>query len=214
MKRKKLTSEDELQLLDECIKKHNCEKLIQQYKGLIYHLVRKTLDISSTEYTTEDIEDLCHDVYEVLFKDEYKNLKKYDKNKGRSLARWIAHVSIWTARKSLRKKGILDMPKRGNLLFINGLEEESEVAKELELDIGLNRETDRLEARQSLKLIFQDCMKKLSEQEKLVFKSIFIDGLSPSQISDILNITPENIYTIKSRAVAKLKKCIEEFEKK
>ncbi len=191
MKGKKLTSEEEWQLLDECIEHNNCEKLVQHYQGLVYHVVEKTLAKSSTDHT-RDIENLCQDVFEGFLKDGRKNLQRYntDRTDKISLSRWIARFASWTALKFLRKNG-------SSLSYVEISEEEPDKKENIE---------KKLEAKQILERLNQKCMARLSDLEKKVFHLIFIDGLSPSEVSESLNIKIGNVYAV-DLSIITLKPC-------
>ncbi|MCP4353032.1 MAG: sigma-70 family RNA polymerase sigma factor [Desulfobacterales bacterium] len=194
MKRKKLTRKEEWQLLDECIEENNCEKLVQHYQGLVYHVVEKTLAKSSTDHT-RDIENLCQDVFEGFLKDGRKNLRRYDRNRTKkiSLSRWIGRFASWTVVKFLRKEG-------SPLSYAEISEKQPDEKADIE---------KKLEAKQMLDRLSRNCV--LSDMEKKVFHLIFIEGFSPSEVSEILNIKTGNVYAVKSRAIKKLKKCMEEL---
>ncbi|MCP4344256.1 MAG: sigma-70 family RNA polymerase sigma factor [Desulfobacterales bacterium] len=194
MKKKKLTREEEFELLDEVICKGEADKFIQYYKGLIHHVVHRTLISTKMDFSEQDIEDLMQDVYESLFENELKNLKRYDKLRGMNLSRWIARLTSWTVLKSLRKKTF-----EAKILSFSECSEP---------DIEPEQISARLEAKQNLNKLFTKASSKLSKQEQQVLEMIFIDELSPKKIAVLINKKVENIYMIKSRVVKKLKNAI------
>jgi len=194
----KLTREEEWELLDECLEKGNYDKLVRQYKRLVYATLKEVLFVKALksafvrEYSEQDIEDACQEVFAELFKDNCNNLRKYDKNKGRGLSGWIRTLAIWRANKFHREKE----SEQSKLSFVEDIEE-----------FGL----DRTEAVEKL-LLVQKCLERLTELERSVFEFEFNKGLSSSDIADRLGRKLGNIYTIRSRAKERLKRCMDEFE--
>ncbi len=102
---KKLTAEEERQLLDECINNNRCDRLVEQYGGLIYSTVRRVFLIRGAALLKEDLEEAHQDVFLHIFDKDCKPLRLYREGEGYSLGRWIRRIASNSAKNYLRKKG-------------------------------------------------------------------------------------------------------------
>ena len=213
---KKLTKEEELQLLYECINAGGCDKLVQYYWKPVYFMVRKSFLIRHTPFTEEELEDLRSDVFVQLFDKECRKLRQYDEDMGISLRNWIKMIAYQTVKMYLRKQ---DRPgKLGPYRIISldklqeelGLESETpEPGKTHSQVIEDIRDLEKyLNAREDLALALKN-IENLPPFEQFVLKLHFFDGLSSSEVAKYLGKEIGNIYTIKSRAVSRLKKLFE-----
>ncbi len=209
---KKLTKEEELQLLYECINAGGCDKLVKYYWRPVYFMVRKSFLNRHAPLTEEELEDLRSEVFVQLFDKDCRKLRQYKEDMGLSLRNWIKMIADQAVKMYLRKP---DRPGRlgpYRILSLDKLQEElgleSEAPKlgkthsQVTEDIGnLEKYLDaREELTQTLKNI-----ENLPPFEQFVLKLHFFDGLSPSEIAKHLGREIGNIYTIKSRAVSRLK---------
>ncbi len=192
--KKKLTPEEEREILNECIHNKKCEKLTRQYWNLVYKTVQKTFIYKNAPLVREEIEEVHQDVFVQLFDDDCRRLRQYREGGGRNLAGWVVLIANRTALNHLRGKDPHSILGRQYLILFEEMKEELDIKKE----------TDRLEARQKLLKILE-AADLLPTLERLVFKLHFFHELSLPEIASQLNREVGNIYTIKSRAVKRLK---------
>ncbi len=192
---KRLSLEEERQLLHECIvcgKKH---KVVQQYWNLVYYTVRKTLTIKNVPFTGEDIEDLRSEVFVKLFDKGCWRIRQYREKLGHGLAGWIALIANRTVLNYLRKRGFDSLSWQNSKVQI---EEELQLKQE-EMDLETIEEEKRL---------IHDAMEKLPSRDRLVLKLHYYHELSLPEVASAIHRTVVATYTIKSRAIKRLKALI------
>jgi len=199
---KKLTRTQELELLHKCIDCGQCDQIVTQYERLIYNTILRTGKQISYQFSEQMVEDLSQEVFFELFSNNCKRLRAYDQSKGLSLANWIVLIATHTIYNHLKKKkdafnytSVKNMSELSDMSYFNHLMSETE---------------NRLEARQQL-LLLEECLenKKINDFEKIVFKSHFFMGLSFEAISQLINRKVSTIHSDKSRALSKIKDCVE-----
>lgn len=194
MKIKRLTPEQEQELLRECIKHNKCTRLVQQYYKLVFRTVQKIYIARKIPHTPEDIEDRQQDIFEKLFEKNKKRLKQYNPELGLRLDRWITLIATRTMSDHLKaKKNPLD---KGDFRI---------PIEDSDKELGGISDDKRLDARQNL-LLIAEAVENLPSPYDLVLKLGWFHGCSPKEISEILGKSVDNIYVLKSRAEKMLKK--------
>ncbi len=191
---RKLTPEEELEVLNECIEHKRCERLARQYWNLIYRTVEKTFIYKSMPLIKEELEEVQQDVFVRLFDDNCRRLRQYRPDGGRNLAGWIILIANRTALNHLRGRDPHGIISHKYLTVFEELKEKPDSRREME----------RIEARQSL-LKLLNAVGKLPPLEQEVFNAHFFDGLDLPDIAKNMGKEIGNIYTIKSRAIKHLK---------
>jgi RNA polymerase sigma factor (sigma-70 family) len=196
---KRLTPEEEQEILHECITHKRCEKLSRQYWNLIYKTVEKTFIFKNAPLVREEIEEVHQDVFVQLLDDDCRRLRQYREGGGRNLAGWVILIANRTALNHLRGKDPHGILGRQYLILFEDIKQEFDI----------RREVNRLEARQKLLKILETT-DQLPPLERLVFKLHYIYELSLTEIASHLDKEIGNIYTIKSRAIKHLKELVED----
>ena len=128
--------------------------------------------------------DEIEDVVQLVFIEVHRSLKRFE---GRSkLSTWVYRVAVNVALQHIRKK------KRRRWLMLGATGDETE-----KLPVGWNSEM-RLEDRQLLERVYR-AADKLSEKKRAVWTLHELQGLSPHEIAEILEV-PMN--TVRSRLLA------------
>lgn len=195
--KKKLTPEEEREILSECIVHRRCEKLSEQYRHLIYRTVQKTFIYKNAPLIKEELEEVQQDVFVQLFDDDCRRLRQYKEGGGRNLAGWVILIANRTALNHLRIKDPHAVVSRQYLMLFEDVREEFDVRQEF----------NRLEARQKLMKVIE-AVKLLPPLEKKVFTLHYLEDRSLTEIAATMNREIGNIYTIKSRAVKRLKEFV------
>ncbi len=193
---KKITPEKERQILQECLIHDKKDKLVQHYSALVCHTIRKTLLIKNISFTEADIEDMQQEVFIRLFDKECRRLKQYKEEMG-SLAGWIKLIANRTVLNDVRRKGFDVLAAKKNRISFEDFKEESEQLKQ----------DDEFETKENL-LEIQDAIEKLPHRERLVLKLHYYQGLSLPEIASFIHRKEGATYTIKSRALKRLKECL------
>jgi RNA polymerase sigma factor (sigma-70 family) len=196
---KRLTPEEEREILHECIYEQQCERLARQYWNLIYRTVEKTFIFKNAPLVREELEEVHQDVFVQLFDDNCRRLRQYKEDGGCNLAGWIILIANRTALNHLRGKDPHSIIGRQYLILFEDMKQE----------LDIKQEVNRLEARQKL-LQIVEIAEKLPTLERLVFKLHYLYELSLPEVANYLKKEVGNIYTIKSRAIKRLKNLIED----
>ncbi len=195
---KKITPEQEKQILEECLEHGKMDNLIRQYANLVSYAVRGTLRMKHISFTEDHIEDLRNDVFVRLFDKSCRLLAQYSEKKG-SLGNWIKVITVSTMLNQTRKRGYDSLYSgRGRVTIEDEWQEH-----------GLKRLQNDLKNIENL-LTLKDIIEKLPATEKLVLKLEYYDGLTMDDIASYLNKSKGAAYTIKSRAIAHMKKLTNE----
>lgn len=171
------------------------ETFVRQYSELIYSTIQRVFQTKHIQYINEDLEDLHNTVFLQLFDNRCKKLKQYKGLNGCSLATWINVVTVRIVLNQLRKKGhdALNWQKKRI-----SIEEMSEI-------IGNNPgPLDLIDEAEKAKLIKQ-WTESLPYRDRLFLKIYMEADFSLERTAKIMEITPGNAYTIKHRAIKKLK---------
>lgn len=197
---KLLTPQEEAQLLEDCLQHGKKERVIQQYWVLVYNAIYKIFSLKKVPFTPEDIEDLRNLVFIRLFEKDCRRLRAYDKDAGLNLAGWIRMITVRIVLNNLKKKGFHSLGWR---------------EKQIEYDdslSGLFSQKRNLDAEERLCQL-KKAMEELPSRDRLVLKLFYFHELSMPEIASYVHRSVANTYTIKSRALVRLKKLIEkDFE--
>jgi len=175
------------------------KKLAKQYWNLIYKTVQKTFIYKNAPLVREELEEVHQDVFVHLFDDNCRRLRQFKEGGGRNLAGWIILIANRTALNHLRGKDPHSIVSQKYLTLFEDIKEELDIRKEI----------NRLEARQTLLRVYK-AVELLPPLERSVFKLHYFNELSLPQIAEKMDKEIGNIYTIKSRAIKRLKKLIED----
>ena len=189
--------EEDRRLIYECVSgnRNASEVFVRRFSNLVYRAVLYTLRTRHIAYHSQDLEDLHNTIFLKLLEQDCKKLRQYEGRNGCSLASWLRIVSVRIVLNHIRKKGLdamLWQKKRVSLdemLEVRGDGEESWVLM------------DRAEQERMV----QDGIRNLSTRDRLFMKLHFDEGLPVEEVASALQISVENVYTIKHRAIQRLK---------
>ncbi len=193
---KTLSSQEEQQILYECLVRNKKEIVFQQYSNLVFLIVHKTLVMKNASHSPEDIEDLHNEVFLQLFEKDCLRLRQYKKDKGFTLAKWIMLITNRIVLNHIRDKGF-NGPKSINARI--------PIEEILHLEEEGSEEEYNYEA--CLALVKQ-AMKKLQARDRLILKLHYSYELSLQEVASRLNMKIGAVYTAKSRAVNRLRSLI------
>jgi RNA polymerase sigma factor (sigma-70 family) len=189
---KRLPHKQERQLLYECVACGRGYGLVHQYWNLVYHTVRKTLIIKGVPFTDEDIKDLRNEVFVRLFDKECRRLRQYREGRGNGLSGWISLIACRTVLNYLRKKGFDSLTWQRCRIPIEG-------------KLQLKQEKPDLETVEEERQLIQDALKRLPSRDRLVLTLHYHYDLSLPEVASSIRRTLGATYTIKSRAIKRLK---------
>jgi len=171
------------------------EALVRRFSNLVYQAVQQTFLVKHVLYAKEDLQDLHNSVFLQLFEEGCKKLKQYEGKNGCSLATWIRLIAVRIVLDHLRKKGVDSIACRGALLALDevyGLKgDECDGVALLE-----RAEKERL---------LREGIQNLSPRDRLFMKLHFDQGLPVAEVAAAMQVSVENVYIIKHRAIQKLR---------
>jgi RNA polymerase sigma factor (sigma-70 family) len=197
--------EEDRRLLSKCIAgdRNASEILVRSFSNLVYHSVQHTLMGKDISFTAQDLEDLHNTIFLQLFEQGCRKLRQYRGKNGCSLASWISVVSVRVVLNYIRKKGpdaIGWQKKRTPLEDLSGL-----TGEEMDpLALMQNMERDRL---------VENGIQSLPPRDRLFIRLHFDQGIPIEDVAATMQISVPNAYTVKHRAVRKLKSYVSSMTK-
>ena len=187
--------------LKKCIagNKKACERFVREFSDLVYRSVRQTLWIKNVNFNQDDLEDLHNTVFLKLFENQAKKLRQFKGKNGCGLGTWIRIITVRIVLNHIRKKGldsIIWQQKRIPL----------EDFPELSIDeLGPLAEIEKGEKEQSIR----EGIRCLPPRDRLFLLLHFENGYSIKEVAETMKLSLNNAYTIKHRAIQKLKSRLE-----
>jgi len=188
---------DDRELISKCLSgdRGAWETLVRRFSNLVYQTVRSTFIAKQAPFGRQDLEDLHNTVFLGLFEQGCVKLKHYQGRNGCTLASWIRIVTVRTVLNHLRKKGV-DSPLWERmktpveiLPWLRGEDQEPLVLMESAEQEELVREG----------------METLAPRDRLFMKLHIDQGLPVEEVAEALQISVQNAYVVKHRAVERLK---------
>ncbi|MCK5244979.1 MAG: sigma-70 family RNA polymerase sigma factor [Desulfobacterales bacterium] len=185
------------QLLSECLAgdRKASETLVQQFSDLVYRSVQYTLMTKDVSFNKFDLEDMHNTIFLKLFENRCKRLRQYQGKNGCSLASWIRMIAVRTVLDHLRKRGVDAMVWQKKRIPLEALPE----LKCDEVEFGVQLE------KTEQKRLLQDAMQKLPPRDRMFMKLHFDHALSIAEIAETMQLSIGNAYTVKHRAIQRLK---------
>lgn len=189
--------QEDRQLLSKCFSgdRKASETLIRRYSNLVYRFVQSTYIAKHISFNSQDLEDLHNTVFLKLFENNCKKLRQYQGKNGCSPASWIRIITVRIVLSHLRKKGLDAVAWQKKRMSFEDLPElagdEATTCKKME-----QAEQEHL---------LRDGIRKLPPRDRLFMKLYFELGLSVSEVAEAMHLSAANAYTIKHRAVKKLR---------
>lgn len=171
---------------------------MRRFSNLVYHYVQSTYIIKNIPYNRPDLEDLHHTVFVELFDRGCRKLKQYEGRNGCSPASWIRLVTVRIVLNHLRKKGH-DAPAWGSNKNRQSIEDISEIMR------GEGAGPLELLEEERRGRILQQGIQDLSPRDRLFIRLHFDQGLTLEQVASAMRISVGNAYTVKHRAINRLK---------
>ncbi|RLC17077.1 MAG: hypothetical protein DRH93_18025 [Deltaproteobacteria bacterium] len=175
------------------------EELVRQFSDPVYKTIQYTLMARNVSFSTADLEDLHNTVFLLLFDNQCKKLKQYEGRNGCSLFSWIRMITVRTVLDHLRKKGLDTITSHKNLIPTDNLSE---------LKDGGSNVLDKIEKQEQIALL-NKAVQTLSARDQLFIKLHIKKGLGVNEAAGIMQLSSSSAYTLKHRAIKKLKQTME-----
>jgi len=189
--------EEDRRLISKCLSgdRGAWETVVRRFSNLVYQTVRSTFVAKQTSFSRQDLEDLHNTVFLGLFEQGCAKLKLYQGRNGCSLASWIRIVTLRMVLSHLRKKGI-DAPlwekKKTPVEGLSWLQAKDQGPLAL------------MESAEQEKLVHEG-MESLAPRDRLFMKLHIDQGLPVEEVAEALQISVQNAYVVKHRAMERLK---------
>ncbi len=199
-------NEDDRQLLEKCISgdRQASGLFVQRFSDLVYKSVQYTFFSKHIQFKQDDLDDIHNTVFVQLFENKCKKLRQYEGRNGCSIATWVRTVTVRIVLNHIRKKGFDSMDGRKKLIPLEDLPELREKTGE-PWALMEKSEQERL---------VRDGIENLPARDKLLITLHFNQGLPLSEVAETMGLSVKNAYTVKHRAVQKLKSYVESVENK
>lgn len=185
------------QLLAGCIagNKQASEQFVRQFSDLVYRSIQHILHIKHIPYHSYDLEDLHNTIFLKLFENRCKRLRQYEGRNRCSIATWIRMIAVTAVLNHLKKKGYDQIASQKQRISIDDLPELK--TEGTEADIRLEKiEQERM---------LDESIQRLPPRDRLFLKLHIDKELSAREVAETMQLTLENVYTIKHRLINKLK---------
>jgi len=193
--------EQDRKLLARCLSgdREAAEDFVRRFSSLIWQSVRHIFLMKHLPFTRENLEDLHNTVFLQLFEQNCKKLRQYEGKNGCSLASWIRLIAVRTVLSHLRKKGVYSLISQEKRI---SLEEIPELKAEQVSAWSAIEDAER-------KRLVQDGIQNLPARDRLLMKLHFEQGLTLAEVAGAMCLSIQNAYTLKHRAIQKLKASID-----
>lgn len=172
------------------------EAFVRRYSNLVYSTILHTYNAKGRDCRDQDIDDLHNTVFMRLLERRCRRLRQYKGRNGCSLASWVRMITVRTVIDHLRQsRDALSQPYRVT----------DEALLHFQADIP---EPWQLLDRKQKGEALRKGMDALLPRDRLFLKLHCLEGLSLSEVAGILNVTENNAYSLKHRAIKRLKSII------
>lgn len=195
-----MTEPTDRDIIDGCIKGDRAlrDLFVRRFSNLVYAAIQGVFKVRQRPFVREDMDDLHNTVFMVLFERNCRKLSQFEGRNGCSLASWVRMIAVRHVLDEFRKQGHARVVNEdiGSLEFMEGVIPE-EPSPETRM---VNRE--HLE-------IVEVAMDGMLPRDRLFIRLHCFDGLPLDQVARIMNVTPNTVYSIKNRAIQRLKEKIQ-----
>jgi RNA polymerase sigma factor (sigma-70 family) len=193
-------TEDEKELLIGCFNgdRYAQGDFVARFSDLVYYTVLNALKAKSAEWQTRDLEDLYQTVFMRLLERRCRRLRQFRGSNGCSLRSWIRMITVHTVIDHLRsrKDAMAHSSRLDTSYFMNNLR-----AELIDPDLVLDRV-------QQMDRVHQGLL-SLVPRDRLFIKLHWLKELSIQEVAGILGVSKNNAYSIKHRALNRLKTALQ-----
>ncbi len=177
------------------------EAFVRRYSNLIYKTIQSSLKIKNIRYTQDDLNDLHNGIFLKFFEAHCNKLRQYKGKNRCSVASWVRLVTVRIVLDHVRKYRTDAM----------AMEKRHHFAEDICDLAGRNREPwIIIDKEQKLQLLI-NALNGLFPRDRLFLRLHCMKGLPIQQVAQLMGISNENAYSIKHRAIKRLRSKIESF---
>ena len=171
--------------------------LMKQYGALVAHAVRSTMLRVLKQADPNLVDDAVQAVWLALCADQCRRLRGFEGNA--ALSTWLTVLSTRRALDFIRSE-----MRKGSMKHVHLDDEDRDLVKELSAP-----EDEEQYSMDELFLLYE-AMERLPEDDRLILKMYYLDGLSYRSIAGVMKVAPNTVSSYILRARDKLKKCMKE----
>ena len=170
------------------------EAFVSRFSNLIYSTIKQTLAVKQVTYQRQDLEDLHNTIFLKLLERRCRKLRQYKGKNGCSLPSWIRMISVRIVIDHLRSRtSSIGIANREYLA------EDFELIADQRVDIW-----GMLNLAEKLRLV-EEGMRLLLPRDRLFLQLHFFNDLPIREVAYLLKVNENNAYSIKHRALRRLK---------
>jgi len=185
------------QLLKRCISgdEKAREEFVLRFSNPVYQCVRFTLKAKNIAFSQQDIEDLHNTVFLNLFDKRCKKLRQYKGKNGCSVYSWIRLITVRTVIDYVRKAGRDVVVRTQKEFSFDNLPD---------LDAAGFEPLTRMEKAEQNDLLMRG-LEALIPRDRLFLQLHCLHEMPVQRVAAILQISENNAYSLKHRAIGRLK---------
>jgi len=185
------------EILKQCIagNKKAREEFVKRFSNPVYKWIQYTVKARHIPFSQQDLEDLHNTVFMKLFERRCKKLRQYKGKNGCSVFSWIRLITVRIVIDHLRtlRKDVLDQAGRNYVL-----ENIPDLTREEFEPLALMEMSEQID-------LLKQGLRSLMPRDRLFLKMHCLYGFSIQKVADILGISENNAYSVKHRAIHRLK---------
>jgi RNA polymerase sigma factor (sigma-70 family) len=184
-------TEKEKTLIAGCLRTEKAawDSFVAQYSNLIYHTIKKTLNLHHVETRADLVEDLYQEFFLSLLRNEYKKLRQFRGAHGCSLPNWLRILAARLTIDLLRKQ----TPTSGEVA--GAMSQYSPDPTEP----LLNEQHERL---------LNQAIQTLSPRDRILLDLCYRQTLASDQVATLLKTSVSAVYAQKSRVLEKIREVL------
>jgi len=184
-------TEKEKTLIAGCLRSEKAawDSFVLQYSNLVYHTIKKTLNLHHVETRADLVEDLYQEFFLSLLRDEYKKLRQFRGALGCSLASWLRLLTARSTIDFLRKQAPTSGEVAGSMP-----PHSPDPAEPL-----LNEQQEKL---------LNQAIQTLSPRDRILLDLCYRQALASDQVATLLKTSVSAVYAQKSRVLEKIREVL------
>jgi RNA polymerase sigma-70 factor (ECF subfamily) len=185
------------EILKQCIadNKKAREEFVKRFSDPVYKWIQYTLKARNISFGQQDLEDLHNTVFMKLFERRCKKLRQYKGKNGCSVFSWIRLITVRIVIDHLRALRRDVLARRETIYVLENIPDL--MRSELE-PLALMEMSEQID-------LLKQGLRSLMPRDRLFLKMHCLHGFSIQKVADILGISENNAYSVKHRAIRRLK---------
>jgi len=180
--------------------------LVQALLPIVRARVRRVLarNPAGAPCLAQDVDDVVQETFGVLFAEDARLLRRYDPERGMSLANYVGQIAEREAGRLLRARGAA---KRRGEILATPMEDVLQRAPD-----GGEGTVALLEKRERMEMLLARLREELTDESFLVFELLYVRLLSAPEAASMLGCEVQAVYTRKSRIRTRVRALLVELE--